>query len=81
VNEVLYPPLQFVKESVVSDIYLDIIAYQSNPKNSLQFHGTALPSLALEYLQEVDNLKLSGSDQEEAEETIAKVLASLYSGT
>jgi hypothetical protein len=47
----------------------------------LQLDGTALPSLALEYLQEVENLKLCGSDREKAEETIAEVLASLYSGT
>lgn len=47
----------------------------------MQLHGTALPSLALEYLQEVEDLKLSRSDQEKAEETIAEVLASLYSGT
>jgi len=58
-NEVLYPPLQFVKESILN--------------------GTALPSLALENFQEVERLKLSGSEREKAEETIAGALASIFS--
>ncbi|KAF8258555.1 cytochrome P450 [Lactarius quietus] len=39
--------------------------------------GTARPSLALEYLQEID--KLSPSDRGEAEKTLANALGSLYS--
>ena len=46
----------------------------------LQLKGTALPSLALENLQELDNLKLSGPDRDKAEKTIAGALASVYSG-
>ena len=46
----------------------------------LQLNGTALPSLALENIQETENLKLSGSDRDEAEKTITEALASLYSG-
>jgi len=57
-NQVLYPPLQFVKESILN--------------------GTALPSLALENFQEVENLKLRGSDRDEAEEIIAGALGSIY---
>jgi hypothetical protein len=45
-----------------------------------QLNGTALPSLALENLQELENLKLSGSDRNKAEEAIAGVLGSMYSG-
>jgi len=45
-----------------------------------QLNGTALPSLALENLQELENLKLSGSDRDKAEEAIAGVLGSIYSG-
>ena len=46
----------------------------------LQLNGTALPSLALENLQEIESLKLSRSDRDEAEKTIAEGLASLYAG-
>lgn len=42
-------------------------------------NGTALPSLALGNLQELENLKLSGPDRDEAEKTIAGALASVYS--
>jgi len=42
-------------------------------------NGTALPSLALENLQEVENRNLSGPDRDKAEETIAGALGSLYS--
>ena len=45
-----------------------------------QLNGTALPSLALENLQELEDLKLSESDHDRAEETIAGALASLYTG-
>jgi hypothetical protein len=45
-----------------------------------QLNGTALPSLALENLQELENLKLSESDRYMAEEAIAGVLGSIYSG-
>ena len=47
----------------------------------LQLKGTALPSLALENLQELDNLKLSGPDRDKAEKTIAGALASVYTGS
>jgi hypothetical protein len=46
----------------------------------LQLNGTALPSLALENLQELDDLKLSEADRNKAEETIAGALATMYSG-
>jgi hypothetical protein len=46
----------------------------------LKLNGTALLSLALENLQEVENLKLSRSDHDEAENMIAEALASLYAG-
>jgi len=46
----------------------------------LQLNGTALPSLALDNFQEVESLKLSGSERERAEETIAGALASCFSG-
>jgi hypothetical protein len=45
-----------------------------------QLNGTALPSLALENFQELENLKLSGPDRDKAEEMIAGALASIYSG-
>ncbi|KAH9980679.1 cytochrome P450 [Russula compacta] len=57
-KQVLYPPIQFVKESILN--------------------GTARPSLALEHFQEMENLKLSGSDRDEAEDTLAGALASIY---
>ena len=43
-----------------------------------QLDGTALPSLALKCVQEVENRKLSGSDCDMAEDTIAEALASMY---
>ena len=46
----------------------------------LELNGTALPSLALENLQEIESLKLSRSDYDEAEKVIAEALASLYAG-
>jgi hypothetical protein len=46
----------------------------------LQLNGTALPSLALENFQEIEELELSGSEREKAEETIAGALASIFSG-
>ncbi|KAH9975189.1 cytochrome P450, partial [Russula compacta] len=57
-KQVLYPPIQFVNDSILS--------------------GTARPSLALENFQEMESLKLSGSDRDKAEETIAGALASIY---
>jgi len=45
----------------------------------LQLNGTALPSLAFENLQ-LDELKLNGPDLDNAEETIAGPLVSMYSG-
>ncbi|KAI0289360.1 cytochrome P450 [Russula brevipes] len=45
---------------------------------SFQRCGTAVPSLALENLQEVENLKLSGPEREKAEERIAGALGSIY---
>jgi hypothetical protein len=45
-----------------------------------QVNGTARPSLALENFQEVENLKLSGSERDKAEETIVGALGSLYAG-
>jgi len=79
-NQVLYPPLQFVKEGIVSTYCLDITAYQNGSQIVSQLDGTAPPSLALESFQEVEHLKLSGSDRAVAEDTIAAALASMYSG-
>ena len=45
-----------------------------------QLNGTAIPSLALESLQELEDLKLSGSDRDKAEKVIAGVLGSMYAG-
>ena len=47
-----------------------------------QLNGTAVPSLALENLQELEDQPLSGcgSDRDEAEDIIAGALASMYSG-
>ena len=53
---------------------------QSGPQNMLQLNGTALPSLAFENFQELDDLKLNGPDRDKVEETIAGALASMYSG-
>ncbi len=46
----------------------------------LQLNGTAIPSLALENLQELENQNLSASDSNEAEEVIAGILGSMYIG-
>jgi len=43
-------------------------------------NGTALLSLALENLQEIESSKLDGSDRGGAEKTIAVTLASLFAG-
>jgi len=43
-------------------------------------NGTALPSLALENLQEIESSKLDRFDRGEAEKTIAVTLASLFAG-
>ncbi|KAH9995382.1 cytochrome P450 [Russula compacta] len=59
-NQVLYPPIQFVKEGILN--------------------GTALPSLALESLQELEKQSTSEPDRDKAEEIIAGALASMYSG-
>jgi hypothetical protein len=59
---------------------LSIIASLSVTQNVLQVNGTALPSLALENLQELEDMKLNGSDSDKAEETLAGALASMYSG-
>jgi len=58
-KQVLYPPLRFVKESMLN--------------------GTAVPSLALENLQELENKNLNESDHNKAEEVIAGALATMYS--
>ncbi len=47
----------------------------------LQLNGTAIPSLALENLQELEDQNLSGSDHSKAEEVIAGALASMYNGS
>jgi len=57
-KQVKYPPIQFVKESMLN--------------------GTAIPSLALENLQELEDQNLSASDHSKAEEVIACALASMY---
>ncbi|KAI0289467.1 cytochrome P450 [Russula brevipes] len=59
-KQALYPPIQFVKESILN--------------------GTAQSSLALDSLQELENLKLVGSDRDKAEETIVGALGSIYFG-
>jgi len=57
-KQVKYPPIQFVKESMLN--------------------GTAVPSLALENLQELEDQNLNGSDHNKVEEVIAGTLASMY---
>ena len=81
-NQVLYPPLQFVKESIVRGHLFGHhgLSNKSCSQIMFQLNGTALPSLALENFQEVENLKLTGSDRDEAEEMIAGALASIYAG-
>jgi hypothetical protein len=49
-------------------------------KNILQLKGTAVPSLALENLQELEDQNLNGSDHNKVEEVIAGTLASMYTG-
>jgi len=44
----------------------------------LQLDGTALPSLALENFQELENL--NESDRDKAEEAIADALGTMYAG-
>jgi hypothetical protein len=62
-------------------VYLSIRAsLQSGPRFLLKLNGTALPSLALENLQELENLKLSGPERDKTEDMIAGALASMYSG-
>jgi hypothetical protein len=78
-KQVLYPPIQFVKESIVSNPFLEYKNIQECQQTT-QRNGTALPSLALENLQEVENRNLSGPDRDKAEETIAAALGSIYSG-
>jgi len=58
--------------------YLGVVC-PINARN-FQLNGTARPSLALENLQELENLNLSGPDLNKAEEMIAGVLGSTYSG-
>jgi hypothetical protein len=53
---------------------------QKDQRTTLQLNGTALPSLALENLQEVEDLGLSGPDRDKAEEMIAGALGSIYAG-
>ena len=53
---------------------------QNVSQNMLQLNGTAIPSLALENLQELENQNLSASDRNEAEEVIAGILGSMYIG-
>jgi len=59
-KQVKYPPIQFVKESMLN--------------------GTAVPSLALENLQELENQNLSESDHNMVEEVITGTLGSMYAG-
>ena len=56
------------------------VSLQSGLRNLLWLNGTALPSLALENLRELEDLKLSRSERDKTEETIAGALASMYSG-
>ncbi|KAH9967252.1 cytochrome P450 [Russula dissimulans] len=57
-NQLLYPPIQFVKKSMLD--------------------GTALPSIALENFQGLDNMGMSGSDRDKAEEAISGALGTMY---
>ena len=79
-NEVLYPPLQFVKESIVSNDLPGHRIFLNGPQIMLQRNGTALPSLALENFQVIENLELIGSEHEKVEEMIAGALASIFAG-
>jgi hypothetical protein len=53
---------------------------QNGLQNISQLNGTAIPSLALENLQELEDKHLSGPDRNEAEEVVAGALASMYTG-
>ena len=53
---------------------------QNGLQNMSQLNGTAIPSLALENLQELEDQHLSGPDRNEAEEVVAGALASMYTG-
>ena len=79
-NQVLYPPLQFVKEGIVRGHLFGhhSLSNKSCSQIVFQLNGTALPSLALENFQEVENLKLRGSDHDEADEMIAGALGLIY---
>ena len=81
-NQVLYPPLQFVKESMVCGHPFGRHGLSNNSCSQVMFqlNGTAVPSLALDNLQDEENLKLIGSDRDEAEEMIAGALGSIYAG-
>ena len=46
----------------------------------LQLNGTARPSLALENLRVLEDLKLNGPDRNKMEEAMSGALASMYSG-
>jgi hypothetical protein len=66
--------MEFVRESMVS-----IWAFINTWKFTVyQLNGTARPSLALENLQEMENLE--EPEREKAEEVIAKALGSLDLG-
>ena len=79
-KQVKYPPIQFVKESMVSNYLFRSSISQNTLKNILQLNGTAVPSLALENLQELEDQNLNGSDHNKVEEVIAGTLASMYTG-
>ena len=53
---------------------------QNSSKNILQLNGTAVPSLALENLQDLENQNLSESDHNMVEEVITGTLGSMYAG-
>jgi hypothetical protein len=53
---------------------------QNGFQNMSQLNGTAIPSLALENLQELEGQHLSELDHNEAEKVVAGALASMYSG-
>ena len=46
----------------------------------MQIDGTALPSLALENFQELEDMGLSGSERDKAEEAISGALGTMYAG-
>ena len=75
-REMLYEPMRFAKESIVSNDPGTIVISTKN--NIWQIRGTARPSLALENLQEIE--KLSESDRDKAEKTLAGALGSIYIG-